>query len=417
MSWSRARWLVPLATLVMASCSVLNAFDDVAQVQQMASGGSAGAMGSGGGATSGGMGGKGGESTEEALPGLVVVGGELDGTEPGLLALSPQTGEELARLEGNYGAAVYEAERDLWFLILGDTVRAARFDRLSNSWEFESEETTIVTPVDPLHVFALNGNLAVLDTSFTTLQVFDTSDLSDIQLKGSATYPALGLWGAVGVPTNAGGEVYVQELNCNGVDPCVVQITRIQIREEVQQLTPTKIFDTSVVDPGSAHGAITFDPGVGQIVALVPDFEDDDDAKSTVFLRNRPSLTDAGSVTLQQRPLGLQPRVAVVDPCQSVLYVMGPLFSTMVAGSLNDAPDRNEMLQAVGVNGQGMVYEPYTRSLILQQSSGDLFGVHAWSITGDPANPSISKRLNTWRPPEIRPRFVSVATPRDLLCP
>lgn len=80
-----------------------------------------------------------------ALPGLVV-GGELDGTEPALLALSP------------------------------------------------------------------HGNLAVLDAS-RRLQVFDTADLSDIHPKGSADYPE-GLWGAVGVPNSAGGEVYVSALEC-----------------------------------------------------------------------------------------------------------------------------------------------------------------------------------------------------------
>lgn len=410
MSWSHARWWVPLATLLAASCSILNAFDEVAEVQ-LASGGSAGALGTGGSAGDG-MVGEGGEGNRVALPGLVVVGGELDGSEPALLAVSPQTGEQLARLEGRYAAVAHEAERDLWFLIRGDSVRAARFDRIRNRWEFESQETTIVAPLDPLHVFALNGNLAVLDAS-RTLQVFDTADLSDIHPKGSADYPE-GLWGAVGVPNSAGGEVYVSALECpDNLMPCVVQLTRIQIGAEVQQQSPTDIFMTSVTEPGSAHGAITFDPGLGQIVALVPGFNEGMDM-STIVLRSRPALVDAGTITLTQR--SLQPRVAVVDPCQSVLYVMGPLEQVMVAGSLNDTAGREEMVRVVGVNGQGMVYEPYTRSLVLQQSSGDSFTVDAWAITGEELSPSIRKRLNDWRPPSVKPSFLSVATPRGVLC-
>lgn len=410
MSWTHARWLVPLGTiLTAASCSLVNAFDDVAQVQ-VASGGSAGDVGSGGDGGEG-TGGGGGEGNTVAPPGLVVVGGEEDGTTPVLLALSPQTGEELARIEGTYAAAVHESERDLWFLIQGDSVRAARFDRVRNVWQFESQAASIVAPLDPLHVFALNGNLAVLDAGLE-LQVFDTSDLTDITLKGSATYPQ-GLWGAVGVPNSVGGEVYVAALECPGdVNPCVVQITRIQIGEDVQQQAPADVFVTPTTVRGTEHGAIAFDQGLGQLAAVVPSF-DEVGEQSTIHLRTR-ALMDAGSVTLVQR--SPQPRVAVVDPCQTVIYVMGPLNQVMVAGSLNDDADRTEMIREVGVNGQGMVLEPYTRSLILQQSSGDNFTVDAWSITGTELSPNVRKRLNDWQPPSIQPSFVSVATPRGLVC-
>lgn len=406
---THARWIAPLGALMaVASCSLVNAFDEVAQLGTSSSGGLGGA-GSGGTTGTGG----GGGDVVQADPGLVVVGGKADDTVDVLVAIAPQSGEELARLEGTYTAAVHEAERDVWFLLQGDEARAAKFNRRTNKWEYEGDAQTVIEVVDPLHVFALNGYLAILDGAFK-LQVFDTSDLDNFELKGEANYPA-GLWGAVGTPTSAGGEIHTVSLSCPGPgDPgfCEVLLTRIQIdASDVQQFPPTPIHTTAVTEAGSEQGAIAFNTTSNSVVAIVPGFEDA--GLTDVFLTSRSHMA-LDSFNLTQYTS--QPRLAAVDPCQSVVYVLGPLNQTMVAGSLAPTAESTEMAKAVGITGQGLVYEPYTRSLILQQQSGT-FTVDAWSIVGTETAPDLRKRLGgSWSPPIVRPAFVSVANPRSALC-
>lgn len=410
MTFALPRRLAPLGVLLaIAGCSLINGFDEVAGFSADNTGGFAGASSGSG----GGSGGQGGAPVVEVEPGLVVVGGQEDGAAV-LLSLSPQTGEELARLTGNYGAAVHEAERDLWFLIQGDEVRAARFDRRQGEWAYESEAAQVVAPVDPVHVFALNGNLAVLGDG-GELSVFDTKDLSDVSLKGTAQYPD-GLWGTVGAPSSAGGEVHVLSLDCPGApERCVVELRRIQVDGDgVQEFAPVKLVEAPVTSPGASQGSIGFDPGANLVVAVVPDFEDEF-GQSAIYLTTR---THQVQETLSLRQRSAQPRVAAVDPCQSVLYVMVPQAQPMVAGALVDDADRMEMTKAVSVNGQGMTFEPYTRSLLLQQQSGDNYTVDAWSIVGTQLAPDIRKRLSNWAPPRVRPAFVSVAVPpRGVFCP
>lgn len=404
---SQGKWIAPFgAMLALASCSVINAFDEIAEPSTSGTGGLGGA-GTGGGSGDG-TGGGGGEVVQ-GDPGLVVVGGKDEGTDV-LVALAPQNGKELARLEGAYTAAVHEAQRDVWFLLQGDTARAARFDRGRNRWEFEGREQTVVEVVDPLHVFALNGNLAILDGEFK-LKVFDTSDLGDFSLKGEADYPT-GLWGAVGTPTSAGGEVHVISLSCPGAPEfCEVLLTRIQIQQDVQEFASTSIATTMVTAAGSEQGSIGFNPATNSVVAVVPGFEDA--AQSSVYLTSRAHMVQDTILVTQLTP---QPRLAAVDPCLSAVYVMGPLNQTMIGAPLTTDPDNVEMSKLVGITGQGLVYEPYTRSLILQQQSGN-FTIDAWSIVGTETAPDLRKRLgNSWSPPNVQPAFVSVANPRGVLC-
>jgi hypothetical protein len=404
---THARWIAPLGALMaLASCSLINAFDEVAELGSSSSGGLGGA-GTGGGTGTGG----GGGDVVQADPGLVVVGGKADDTVDVLVALSPQTGEELARLEGTYSAAVHEAQRDVWFLIQGTEARAAKFNRRSNEWEYEGGAQTVTEVADPLHVFALNGYLAILDGSFK-LQVFDTSDLGSFEPKGEADYPT-GLWGAVGTPTSAGGEVHTISLSCPGApDFCDVLLARIQIdASDVQQFPPATIVDdVDTMEVGSEQGSIAFNPTSNSVVAVVPGIGA---AVTDVFLTSR-SHTAIDSLTLTQYTA--QPRLAAVDPCQSVVYVLGPLNQTMVAKALSSSADNTEMNKAIGITGQGLVYEPYTRSLILQQQSGN-FTIDAWSIVGTETAPDLRKRLGgSWAPPTVRPTFLSVANPRSPLC-
>ena len=412
----RTRTWIACTSLALAGCSFLNPFDDASGDGSGGGGGQGGALGSGGADATGGVVGSGG--TVEILPGLVVVGGDADGNpatdDQVLLALSPQTGKELARREGNYSAAVHEAERDIWFLMQGDKVRAAKFDRGTNEWKELGAEATAVVPVDALQVFALNGSLAVLGAG-AQLSVYDTSKLDEIKLVDAVAYPSSPsvFWGAVGVPSSAGGNVHVLSVLCDAVLPCTVQLTRIKVDDaSVQAIGPALVQEMNVTTTNGI-GSIAYNATTSEVVVVVPDLGNVEGGTSVIRTFSSSHLP-LKQFSLPQKTA--QPRWSALDPCQGVIYVMVPPALPMLAAGLFDGPDRGVMDKAVGVNGQGMFFEPYTRSLLLLQKSGDSFAVNAWSVSGTSEMPNIKKRISNWQPPQIRPSFASVALPKTSLC-
>lgn len=400
----------------LAGCSLLNSFGEVSDFSD--GGGAGGATDTGGsGNNTGGtdLGGQGGEPGV-ALPGLVVVAGDADGdlltSDPVLVALSPQTGEELARLEGAYDAAVHEAERDIWFLVQGNKVRAQRFDRTRDRWEALGKETTVVAPTSASKVFALNGTLSILASG--EISVFDTKDLDAIKLVDTTSYPDTTVWGTVGAPSQLGGAIHVLSVNCAGVTNCEIELTRIQVsRTSVSTSTPTLV-DTMSVTSTDAQGSIAFDGEVNDLVLVIPDLAGTESGTTTLrtFIAANYQADKSYPLTQFKRK---EPFVAF-DTCDDVAYVMVPFLLPMTAAGLTNAAERTEMSKTVGVNGQGLLLEPYTRSLILLQKSGDAYSIDAWSMTGTTNAPDIKKRLGNWQPSSVRPDFATVALPSQVVC-
>ncbi len=407
-----------VSSLSLAGCSLLNSFGD-SPVDADGSGGSGlgGADGTGGVVGTGGSDdGVGGVLNTD--PGLVVVGGNLEGDtdQPVLLALSPQSGEELARLEGTYDAVAHEATRDIWFLIQGDKVRAAKFNRTSNKWEMLGKEATVVVPLDTLQVFAMNGKLGIVDGA-AVLSAFDTTDLDAITLLDTAPYPTAAgntVWGAVGVPNSKGGTVHILGSFCNGVDPCSIQLTRIQIDLLAAQVVGPTTLDTMSVLATTSIGSIAYDMGGDQLVVVVPSLDGEASGQSVLWTASTKDQPGEQFTLTQESTL---PRWAAVDPCQSVVYVRSPQENLLRAGGLVVDALRLEMERNVGVTGQqGLFFEPYTRSLLLVQASGDEYGIDAWEVIGTTLTPNVKKRLTNWKTPNVQPTFVKVALPVDAVC-
>ena len=90
-------------------------------------------------------------------------------------------------------------------------------------------------------------------------------------------------------------------------------------------------------------------------------------------------------------------------------------------GIATDATDGSPLLPVtdnLGTNGASLVYEPYTQSLMVVDSSFDNFGIDAWHTQGTNDVPDLKKRGTVeWNPPaNVRPSFVAVETSTTAIC-
>jgi|GEM_PF-2796439 len=427
--------LLLLATVGGAGCSVVNSFSEVEASSPEESGGSGGDSGSGGaemgGASSGGSGtggtvdgsggGDGTGGSVAADPGLVVAIETADFPNDILFALSPQDGSELARDTADYDTAAYEPRRGVWFFVRDKKLAAARFDRETNEWDFltrDGPEITGLTPFTELF-FAFNERVAL--KLGTKLQIFDTSDLADLKFAEEVDYPAGTPWGAAAASKSVGGNVVILNKNCPAGVPltCPIELTSIAVTRDVVQVGGTVVVDPDFAhgESGSAAGRVRYDIGTEQVVVLVPDpsalgSQVGKIAQATLYTPD--SLVVGQSFNFQQP--GNQISTLDIDPCHSVVHAMSPISQNLSGFPLDDSVGVIPMFEPVGINGRRVVYEPYTRSLILVEDEAADFGLDAYSLTGTQAVPDVRKRITDWSPPTVRPKFLAVETTETPLC-
>ncbi len=444
----------------LAGCSVINSFDELAEVSvdqtggagvggsgsggmagDTGSGGSTGgtdtggAAGAGGDEPSGGTGGTGG--TVEVPDGLVVVFGEdtdrQDSTpsdQEVLSVLSPQTGEELASEDGAFPGIAYEMERDLWFVLKSDStafqpapadnivLEARSFDRATNEWTvLNGSPPRVDTPYGIRALYAMPDRLALLTLSSSLqvqLVVYDTSDPGDLrEVTSRVTLEDGGeIRTATVVPLSVGGRLQiVRKAPCDGsLGVCAsssqLELQRVDITPSgVQAFQAEPILE---IDGATSDASAATDPG-GFVVMGAPDTSAPPISQGYVQLFSATDQTTDGTKYLF--PLGqAELKSMVVDPCNRVAYLTGPQIKSVIGVPLTTTMGRPET-ESLNDVGKGLVYEPYTRTLIVPLDSDNEFGLTALTLGGTPDSPSLSPRsVGTWQPPRhLKPRNVVAA--------
>lgn len=419
---------------LFSACSLVNQFDDLAEVSgpsggmggESAATGGEDSMGgaSGGSESTGGTGGT--DGPDPVAPGLVVFGADenpADSTveDRFILALDPLTGAEYTRLQGEFISAAYEPERDIWFLLTADSMQAARFDRVDLEFEMLGQPVEVAKAVQFDYVFALGDTVSIVSrrgaTSNFDIQVYNTSDLEgmshlrDIPLPSNASTDSL--WSLTSAHLNSGNSIYVAWAQCadSTLPPCNVMISRIQPENGTvtDQEVVTVTSGSSTVR--SEKGSITFDIEALQPVLFVPDY--------TVGGVSGTLHTFTSSLVPQEqfpmREGGDQGQLLDMNPCLKSVFAKDVGQNPLVVAPLSKSPDAMGSDVAVGINGQGMVFEPYSKSLIMIQASGDTRSI-ALESRGTVEKPVMMKRLATWKPPQFNPTFVTVEQPIDPVC-
>ncbi len=439
----RTKLLLCLLALPIG-CTVLNSFDDLATVAPAdESGGSSSTGGMGGGSGGGDTGGDAGASsgggsgggTVVAEKGLVVAQA-VDGADTShifLSALSPQTGEELKREDGNFTGLAYEADRDIWFLLKSSgslltpvpsdqpKLEARKFDRLTNAWTpLATNPITVPSPLDNASVFALPKRVIVLTyvdpsdlNQGAEARIYDTTDPNDIvEADGSPVDigPIAEIKGGVVAPLPVGGNLnIVRKGNCVGSD-CDLSLLLVQVLGDgISVGTPQKV---GTLATGNPNVATAYNMVDDQLVLSFPK----SDGTTGYIEQFDPQNHSTNATQYEFGSNQAQPRMAY-DPCDQVAYVTGGLTTSITAVPFNNPTPKSILL---GHNGQSLIFEPFTRSIFAPLEAASDYGITAFQINGTDMAPNLKKRLSDWSPPaDLKPHNVAVAWPAKEadLCP
>ena len=440
-----------LGLLLASGCSLLNQFDDVVPQGEGGNGptGDGDASGDGdvattnnpgdgdgdggmGGDASGGRSGSGGDTqegsggtgtggTQPAEPGLVVVLPQIDGIEErSLVTISPQDGSLLHAMnqaDDEVSFAAFEASRQTWFLNLNGKIVPATFDRTQNEWDLGSEGPETGGIVDPYVVFALPERLVVYEDS--VFVVYDTSDLESIMKLDEFTMAEGTLWGVAAAEKTVGGDIHILTKHCATTDDilCPIELTRTSIQASgVQSFDPTLVAQVDQSLTKVARGNLRYDRNERKLALLIP---------------NKEGLTGQASVdlwtTIHEHELTEEFRFQIpdgnsqifstmtIDHCDSVAYAMINNDTSLFGVPMAVDPLAMVMKQGVVVEGNGIVYEPVTRSILTTENTAVEQGIDSWNIKGDELVPSVSKDSSFDRIP-VRPRYIAVQEDESIDC-
>ncbi len=332
----------------------------------------------------------------------------------------------------------YEPARDLWFLmrsnlVLGpgqpDQLVVRRFDRGTDQWETINDAGPEI-PVNQWDsfFFALNDRLVLRDET-GQLRVLDTSDPEEILEVGEYDPPPGFLWDAVGARTKTGGDVNFVSWGCVDADPCAPEdssllLTRLQVSATGAALqAPTVLYSFFYGANSQSQGSIVHDINFDRLILVTP--EDvpgaptlEGTATVAIYGRGTHAKVDPPGDLIFPQHAG-KIRQAAFDPCQATVYA-GSIQITEIRGIATDAStqDPPPVTKDIGRKASALVYEPYTRSLIVADESLDGFAVDAWTAQGTKDIPDIRKRSTVeWAPPnDLRPSFLAVEDSPTPLC-
>jgi hypothetical protein len=400
----------------------------------------------------------------EAGPrGVIVIGGAAvreGGEDLVLTALDPSTGSELlhAREKMVVSAVQYDGERDLWYI-------------------FESGgEGIFPLPTDTFYVHTrkLDPYTGVW-TELSKAQIppglsFATTTAS---LKERVAYVAYGEWDAGAL--DAGVPAAYSLVTLNTTDPANVFVDSVFPLWGAPPVSVVGLRLQNGSVGGSALLASTVRVGTTSYTQLTPVDVSTNMPNARVplvgtapagILNGYVPITDPKTtnvmyaLTVTRSGAGTPPAtVSVFDPLQSGLIDIGvfpfgdgnvknPAFSSceqlaFVVGTNSDlnvyavslaaleSPDQLDSdggeagppaltytSAPTGHSGQGVYYEPYTKTVITPFSQSTNFALTAFSLGGSPTSPTLVQRqAPRWvPPPDVRPNFVGTAIPYPPNC-
>lgn len=392
--------------------------------------GGSGAGGSGGEAVGTGGEGTGGEGTggsnEPGDPSLVV----LLSPDSSLFAVSPQTGEILFDSGDTdvYQFAAHEAKRDVWFLHRGGRIVAGTFNRNTRKWKFfeEGPETDGIS--NPQYVFALPDRLVTAETpagsTKTMLRIYDTSELDAIAAVpgGEFAYPGGTVWSVAALAKGTGGDVTIMTKDCRANDEaltiCSVNLHTYAIQRDNQALRNEKeIFILDQEGKQNERGALGVDVLNENLVALIPSKVGFPGSTYLhVFSSTLSPIDDMGYEVPNKPGNLLIYNTLTVDPCSTVAWFM-QLNTDALIGVPLVFDDKTVIYNRQSRStGQGLIFEPYTRSL-LERQDGNNYSLDAWSIIGTDLEPDLRLRVTDWTKPDVVPSYGFAATSAQPICP
>jgi hypothetical protein len=460
------------ATCAGAGCTLINSYDELApeKVTPLLDGAPGVDSSVGPDATagidSGGGGGPDGGTHDGAAPddgaaavaaahGVIVIGGEASGdagSRQVLTALDPSTGTELpkARRSLNVAAVFYDGVReDLWYVFESGGhgifplptdpffLHTFKLDPITGQWT-ELGVFAIAPGVSFATTAVIKGRLSYIaygdgeidggvpaeGGSPYSLVTLDTSDPTAVALVGSPVPLGPGSGGLVGTDTAvsaAGG--FVTLGSTAKVDGGTVSVLTPLLVPGMGMPSPeAPIYGTSPSASVAGFGTATINGTPEALVVTRPNGPATLPATLSVF---DPSASDP---TMALLGAGMFPftdgnvKAPAFSACDQMAFVVGTNADLSVhavwIGGIGQAnagvyPPLPFTAAATGHSGQGVYFEPYTKTVLTPFSQGDNFALTAFTLAGTSQAPVLMQRqAPRWvPPPDLRPNFVATKVP------
>ncbi len=389
------------------------------------------------------------DSGPGAPVGAIVVGGNQSGDGGFVLSvLDPTSGTELSREAMTVVGVHYDGLRDEWYIFennggLGgifpaptDPVKlhVRMLDTHTGVW---TEQSTTPVPVleSTDNVAVLNQRLAYVAYALTDagtptggveLVLVDTSNPAAPVTVGAPTplssYPT----GTIGT-RNAGGIggtlnlFHVDTTQCQGggdAGPQVCELVAVHA-DVLSSGAPTLFAQVAVaaVNSQNAEGFGSYITGGPEDVIAFPPLGA---ASGYVqrFLTSTSVAVSGSQVSFATGDPHLQ--TLAISECHSTAFVVGIPLDTQVYGVPLTGATSTVVTADLGHAGQGVVYEPFTDSVLAPFKASGSFSLDAYLLGGTASSPTLTSRVSagTWSPPaDLEPNFVAVRQPIPITCP
>ena len=381
--------------------------------------------------------------------GAIVVGGNQSGDGGFVLSvLDPTSGSELSREANTVVGVHYDGLRDLWYIFennggLGGIFPAPNdpvmlsvrtLDTHTGVWTeksktavpvLESTDTVAVLNERLAYVaYALNdaGNptggyeLVLLDTSQPSAPVAidPPTPLSSLPTGTIGTRNAGGVGGTINL-------FHVDTTQCQGGGDAGPQLCElVSVHADVPSGGTPTLFpqvDLAAVNSQNAEGFGSYITGGPEDVIAFPPLGA---ASGYVqrFLTSTSAAVSGSQVSFATGDPHLQ--TLAISECHSTAFVVGIPSDTQVYGVPLTGLTSTVVTADLGHAGQGVVYEPFTDTVLTPFKASGSFSLDAYVLGGTASSPTLTSRVSagTWSPPaDLEPNFVGVRQPIPITCP
>jgi hypothetical protein len=391
------------------------------------------------------------------LRGAIVIGGVAvsDAGETFVLtALDPYTGSELphARETMTVSAVQYDGERDLWYIfesggqgifpLATDAfyVHTRRLNQVTGDWTELGKAA-----IPPGLSFGLYGTLVnsigyvaygeadagALDggspASYSVI-VLNSTDPANVSV--DSVYPLWSSPPSALVPTRTPSDTYGGSLSLatsvKQGSATVTQLTRLGVE----------------LGASGPRAPMVGTAGVGSIVGYAP--ISDTAGNMSILVVSRGFGTSPATASIyspasddQLSSMGVFPfgdgnvKAPAFSDCDQLAFVVGTnsdlnVYAVNISGAasvMSIDPDAGPPVlpytsAPTGHSGQGVYYEPFTKTVLTPFSQSSNFVLTAFTLGGTPTSPTLVERQSPrWVPPaDIRPNFVGTAIPYPPNC-
>ncbi len=384
----------------------------------------------------------------EALPptGVIVLGASAESSDGGtasekfhfvLTALDAKTGAELpkARETLTVSAVRYDGARDLWYVFEGGGedffpspgdpffLHVRKLDTHTGQWT-ELQKLAVPAAVAFTHLAVLANRVVYLayapaDGSFSTqLVTLNTENPSAVSVIDTQPYTAnvVGILGAASEGLTGGTLTLVGSAPGDG--GTFVSLTRMRVPNngppQIDPNPPNPV-DGTKVGGSAGYGSGTIAGGAANIIVTRAFGPPSVQAALTTY-----NPGDGTPVTSFSFPfIDGNPKPLAFSNCDQVAFVMGTNSDTKLYAVPLATQGVGTQSHTTGHSGQGVYFEPYTKTVLAPFSQGEGYTLTAFSLARADGGIALTPRTAPeWVPPAtIRPLIVATREPTDFKCP